>query len=322
MTDEPTADDDAEQNDELPNPPGGETTDRPFDDEEVRDLLRGAELLRYTPGTGKHSGNVMAVFRTPDGEGIGVTMNDDSDTPEDLIGEQVARERPFVRGSGVSHGKAYILFEDRDRATEKIIVRNTQAIGLYEVEVENEEDEPALYTDGGVSYSRVEFTLPENHYYARTKPGNPVHIFDEEERRSLCGRYNSDGVTSGPDRTGTPKTCEDCVEEASYLKVAFEGAEDVQVEDMVAAVEESDAHPDLKAYVRKAYDRGGTPLLNSMRYLVSVHGVENGVARWYELGNRIETTLYENGAGVVLDTCGNVDTTNSAILKEVVEERA
>lgn len=139
--------DDEEQNDDLPNPPAGETTDRPFDDDEVRDLIRGAELLRYTPGTGKHSGNVMAVFRTPDGEGVGVTMNDDSDTPEDLIGETVARERPFVRGSGTSHGKAFILFEDRDRGTEKIIVRNTAAIGLYEVEVEDEE--PEVRADGG-----------------------------------------------------------------------------------------------------------------------------------------------------------------------------
>lgn len=185
-----------------------------------------------------------------------------------------------------------------------------------------EQNGERLLPDGGVSYQRVEFTLPEDHYYARSAPGKPLHIFDSEERRSLCGRYNSDGVREGPDRTATPEVCADCVEEADYLKVEFEGAEDVDRTTLLRSVKASDAHHDVKSYVRKAYDEGGTGLLNSMRYLVSVHGVEEGVARWYELGTAIETTLYEEGAQATLDAHGHVDTTNEAILREIVGERS
>lgn len=115
------------------NPPQGDLSDTPFTDEEIRDLIRGAELLRYSDGTEEHEGNVMAVFETPDGEGIGITFVADPSTyPDDLIGETVRESRPFIRGSGKTHGKAFILFE---KVEEKITVRDTQAIGVYEVEL-------------------------------------------------------------------------------------------------------------------------------------------------------------------------------------------
>lgn len=123
------------------NPPQGDLTDTPFSDGEVRDLIRGAELLRYAQGTGKHEGNVMAVFETPEGRGIGVTFREPASTyPEELVGETVAEERPFVVGSGVTHGKAFILFEDCDRATEKITIKNTRALGIHEVELDQDGD--------------------------------------------------------------------------------------------------------------------------------------------------------------------------------------
>lgn len=117
------------------NPPRGDLTDTPFTGDEIRDLIRGAELLRYTPGYGEHEGNVMAVFETPDGEEIGLTFVADPSTyPDDLIGETVREKRPFVRGSGTAHGKAFVYFADRDPATEKIIIRNTRAVGVYGVD--------------------------------------------------------------------------------------------------------------------------------------------------------------------------------------------
>lgn len=100
----------------------------------------------------------------------------------------------------------------------------------------------------------------------------------------------------------------------------FDGAGDVGREDLITAVESSDAHSDLKAYVRKADDRGGTPILNSMKLLVSVHGVEDGIDRFAELGTQIETTLYESGAMATLDRHGNVDQTNTEILEEIVRD--
>lgn len=120
-----------------PNPPAGDTTDRPFSDEEIRALIGGAELLRYAEGTEEHAGNIMAVFETPDGRGIGLTMSDDSKTPESVIGETVREsdEIPFKRGSGVGYGKAFILFSDVNPVHEKIIVRNTASLGVYEVEI-------------------------------------------------------------------------------------------------------------------------------------------------------------------------------------------
>lgn len=323
-----------DSDDDVTNPPAGDTTDRPFSDEEVRDLLRGAELLRYSEGTEEHSGNVMAVFRTPEGRGIGVTMRDTSRTPEDLIGETVREERPFVRNN-TPPSSAYILFEDRDPATEKIAIKHTYAMGIYEVDLDDEEqpDEPELRTDGGkVTSVSPRWTLPENHYYGRTVERGPWHIFDDDERRSLCGIYNDDGVTRGSNRglssSSLPSdVCGSCVGAADYLElveeteeVEFEDADDVQREHMIEAVENSDGHSDLKAYVEKAYDRGGTALLSSMRYLVSVHGVEDGVDRWYGLGTPLEKALYKGGAEGALNSPHPADVTNEEIFREIMEE--
>lgn len=120
-----------------PNPPAGDTTDHRFSDEELHELIGGATLVRYSEGTDEHEGNVMAVFETPEGRGIGLTMTTDSETPEKLIGETVREpeKKPFHRGSGFEYGRAFILFSGLNSAYDKIIVRNTASLGVYEVEL-------------------------------------------------------------------------------------------------------------------------------------------------------------------------------------------
>lgn len=93
-------------------------------------MFVGAELLRYAEGDGEHAGNVMAVFRTPEGHGLGLTFREESTTTESVSGETVRR---IKIGSGLTHGKAFVLFENVDPATEKLIVRNTAALGVRKV---------------------------------------------------------------------------------------------------------------------------------------------------------------------------------------------
>jgi len=78
--------------------------------------------------------------------------------------------------------------------------------------------------DREISSVRPRWTLPDDHYYGRTVPGGPFHIFDSEERRSLCGIYNDEGVTRGANRgvedTDLPEgVCGSCVGNAPYLEL-------------------------------------------------------------------------------------------------------
>ncbi len=51
------------------------------------------------------------------------------------------------------------------------------------------------------------------HYWAQSGPHPHWHIVDEDARRTLCGRYNSDGLNSGlaPGIDGRPTDiCPEC----------------------------------------------------------------------------------------------------------------
>lgn len=111
------------------NPPGGEIEpdSHPFTTEELEDLLHGATLERYTPGTGIHRRNVMAVFDTADGaeyDVLGITFRKGaSDWPEKLIGQRLASIDEVGE-------VAVIEFEE---AKACIRVRDTVAFGVYEI---------------------------------------------------------------------------------------------------------------------------------------------------------------------------------------------
>lgn len=121
--------------DETMNPPAGDTenSEGEWTDAELADLLEGAELLRYTDGTGEHEGNVMAVFRTTDDRGIGLTFRTDrSIYPDELIGETV----DFIE----THGNRGIIdfgltIDQVAGASHQIEARETVAFGLYEVDL-------------------------------------------------------------------------------------------------------------------------------------------------------------------------------------------
>lgn len=88
-----------------------------------------------------------------------------------------------------------------------------------------------------------------------------------------------------------------------------------EIESLIQTLNNSNAHPDLARYARKAHERGGTPLLSSLR-----HSIEHvRVEKWATRGTRIEEALYRSGAGGAL-SCGNLDSTNTEICKEIVEE--
>lgn len=85
----------------------------------------------------------------------------------------------------------------------------------------------------GIDSVRPRWTLPESHYYGRTVPGGPWHIFDDDERRSLCGTYNDDGVTRGSNRglddTDLPEgVCGSCVGASPYLELYEEETVEVR----------------------------------------------------------------------------------------------
>ena len=86
--------------------------------------------------------------------------------------------------------------------------------------------------------------------------------------------------------------------------------------DLIAAIEDADAHEDVTAYVRFARERGGTPILGSMR---NFHE-NSSIARIGEIGTRIERTLWNEGAAETL-TMSNLDDTNREILNRIVSER-
>lgn len=132
---------DPEREPEL-NPPAGDLTDRPFSAFEIRELIRDAELLRYSPGTEEHEGNVMAVFRRPDGTGIGLTMSEESDTPDSLIGRTVRKAFPYLDIDD-RDDLALIFFRGVDGPENRIRIRDSVALGVYEVELDaTSEPEP------------------------------------------------------------------------------------------------------------------------------------------------------------------------------------
>jgi len=86
---------------------------------------------------------------------------------------------------------------------------------------------------------------------------------------------------------------------------------------LIGALEQSDCHGDMVAYARKAEERGGTPILGSLKRFYDNSGVEK-IAR---VGTPIEKTLWDEGAVATLDTHGNVDETNTDILRAIAAER-
>jgi hypothetical protein len=86
--------------------------------------------------------------------------------------------------------------------------------------------------------------------------------------------------------------------------------------DLRAALEASACHRDFTEYCERAADRGGTPILESVRHL---HAATD-VSRVPVLGTAIETTLWEQGAKATLDTHGHVDETNTEILEAIVAD--
>lgn len=87
------------------------------------------------------------------------------------------------------------------------------------------------------------------------------------------------------------------------------------IDELVSILEQSDAHRDLIRYAKRADERGGTALLNSMRYSLNYVSVE----KWATRGTEIEERLYRDGArGAV--SCGNLDTTNTDICESITTE--
>lgn len=116
-------------------PPQGDVEASPaqYDTDDLGSLLAGAELLRYTDGVGEHDGNVMAVFEVFGGFHLGITMDDSSKMPDELIGESARRIRPYyeIVDNG-DHHVAIIEFQGSDNPP--IRIRDTDAIGLYKIE--------------------------------------------------------------------------------------------------------------------------------------------------------------------------------------------
>jgi hypothetical protein len=146
------------------NPPDGDTEDSPgeLSKEQIEAWMEGAELLRFTPGTEEHAGNVMAVFETPNAPylGIGITFDNSSSYPNDLTGMRfggLVIEEPELRmqfhdipdnlpkresdrtvqlesGYRVTGGDAAIYLDGHGER--QIAIRNTDSLGIYEVEPE------------------------------------------------------------------------------------------------------------------------------------------------------------------------------------------
>lgn len=90
----------------------------------------------------------------------------------------------------------------------------------------------ATMSEPAVDSVSARWTLPDAHFYGKTVPDGPWHIFDSEERRSLCGVYNSEGVTRGSNRGLEPSdlpsdVCGSCVGKASYLEPIPEDSEKI-----------------------------------------------------------------------------------------------
>lgn len=83
--------------------------------------------------------------------------------------------------------------------------------------------------------------------------------------------------------------------------------------DLHAALVDSACHPDFRRYAERAAERGGTPILGTIRHLHDV----SSVSRIAEIGTPIETTLWDSGAQATLARHGNVDTANTEILDAI-----
>lgn len=140
------------------NAPAGDVDGEPaYTGDELDDLLFGARLDRYSPGTGEHEGNVMAVFVRDDGREIGLTFDDSSSYPENRIGSayvghrieshelaahmdrkpgRLPQETPRIvleQTSRNDDDRDATIYLTKDHNVEEIIVRNTVSFGLYDV---------------------------------------------------------------------------------------------------------------------------------------------------------------------------------------------
>ena len=88
-------------------------------------------------------------------------------------------------------------------------------------------------------------------------------------------------------------------------------------ESLKTALENADCHPDMVRYAEKAAERGGTPILSSLRRF---HDVSD-VSRIETVGTLIERSLWKDGAEATLRRHGHVDETNTEILQEIVEQQ-
>lgn len=139
--------------------------------------------------------------------------------------------------AAVTEGNAAPLFcpdcgEDANREVEPIFSEDMEAFDTATCSLCGVEFYPPA-DEREISSVRPRWTLPEDHYYGRTKPGGVWHIFDSEERRSLCSVYNSEGVIRGSNRgldsTDLPEdVCGSCVGNADYLELYEEETQEVR----------------------------------------------------------------------------------------------
>lgn len=88
-------------------------------------------------------------------------------------------------------------------------------------------------------------------------------------------------------------------------------------ESLKTALENADCHPDMVRYAEKAAERGGTPILGSLRRF---HDVSD-VSRIETVGTLIERSLWKDGAEATLRRHGHADKTNAEILQEIIEQQ-
>lgn len=90
-------------------------------------------------------------------------------------------------------------------------------------------------------------------------------------------------------------------------------------EGLLEALDAAGAHEDMLAYVRKARERGGTPILSTLR---TFHrGGEGGLGKFPEVSTPKERALFHDGAAVAYTEYGSWDATNREILQEIIDER-
>lgn len=122
---------------------------------------------------------------------------------------------------------------------------------------------------------------------------------------------STDGGKDGP-ITGDWPSADGAVVDADSVSNTDE-SETLLTDNLRAALEESDCHPDMVRYAESAAERGGTPILNSLRHF----HLETDVSRIAEIGTAIEQTLWNDGAQATLDRHGHVEETNSEVLREI-----